>query len=306
MWLVSCCISYYGDPEAIFWRQVFEDQNKRAHAARIKADDKPIIFVGGGSSCSFSIHADVLTETTGLQAVNLGGSAGMGYRFLIDLATRHAKRGDIVILHLEPEIFQEHSKKTSPLGIKIDLPSGVFQNGHGAYLGNLYEEPIKEKIKALKPGAQFFGVLAAKVARRGPMYRYQINEIRENGSLSIKVAEPNTDIEPFKEMTSWAKTKGIQSELEWLAQYAQENDIQIFFTLPWESYRNEALEKQRAEHARYLDEIEKKLPVLRDEMMGAVGDNSLFLDSGFHMTTKGGLLRSRALGESLNFALSTQ
>lgn len=300
MWIGASFVSYGGDPEAAFWRDVIRDREERVKLARAEADGEPVIFVGGGSSCSFSIHPDVLVEETGFYAVNLGGSAGMGYRYLIDLATAHAKRGDIVILHLEPAIFRGAERQVPPLAIKM----GLVGNGRGAFAGKLYEDPVLEKLKALKPGAKFLGVLTAKVAKRGPMYRYQMEEMRENGTLSIQVEAPNTDVEKFRRMKHWVDDEKVQEDLEWLAQYAAKQGVKIYFTLPWEAFEEDVLTHQRAEHSSYLNRIAEKLPVLRDKMKGAVEDNSLYLDTGFHLTEEGGRRRSRALARSLNLALS--
>ena len=306
MWVVASVVSYGGDPEAAFWREVIRDREERGKLARVEADGEPVIFVGGGSSCSFSIHSDVLTEVTGFQAVNFGGSAGMGYRYLTDIATAHAKKGDIVILQLEPGIFRGEEGRMSPLAVKVDLSMGLASNGRGAFEGALYDEPVLEKLKALKPGAKFLGVLAAKVLKRGPMYRYLMEGMRENGTLSVEVSHANPDVGRFQKMSQWMEDESVQEDLAWLARYAEDRGVRIYYTLPWESFREEILVEQRREHADYLMKIEQKIPVLRDDMMGAVGDNSLFLDTGFHMTEEGGRIRSRALGEALNRKLAEE
>ncbi len=306
MWGAASGISYFADPEAVFWREVLRDREMRAKLARERAQGEPVIFVGGGSSCSFSVHPDVLGEVTGFQAVNLGGSAGMGYRYLVDLATAHAKRGDIVILQVEPGIFRGGEGRMTPLAVKMDLSMGVRGCGRGVFKGALYEKPFLEKIKALKPGARFMGVLCAKLLKPGPMYLYEMEGMRENGTLSVVVDQANPDRQSFQKMSQWADELAVQEDLRRMGQYARKNGIRVFYTLPWESYDERSLADQRVEHDAYLSKIEKYLPVLRDAMMGAVGDNDLFLDSGFHMTEKGGRFRSQALGEALNLALAEE
>jgi hypothetical protein len=302
MWIGASLVSYWGDPEAAFWRKVINDRHERAEVAREKADGEPVIFVGGGSSCSFSIHSDVLTEMTGLQAVNFGGSAGMGYRYLLDLATSHAKSGDIVILQLEPGILRGTEAALPSLAVKM----GLMGNGRGAFKDELYEDPVMDKLKALKPGAKFLGVLAGKAMKSGPMYRYQIEERMQNGTLSVKVSVPNPDVENYRETKHWAEDEKVEEDLARVAQYAAERGVKVYFTLPWEAFQEAVLDAQRAEHAAYLDRIAERLPVLRDEMMGAVGDNSLFLDTGFHMTNEGGRLRTRAMARALKLELSQE
>ena len=299
MWICAAIVSFKVDPEAAFWKRVVKLKQERVSMEREGRIEGPMIFVGGGSSCSFSIHPDVLTEVMGWRAVNMGGSAGMGYRYLIDLAASRAERGDIVILHLEPAIFRGKEKRMTPLAVKVDLarfPTGL---SGGVFEDELYEEPVAERLAALRPGAKFLGTLAAKMVRSGPLYRYQLADIRGNGTLSCKTSAPNPDVGSFKAMRHWLDDRVVQEDLRKLAEYAEERGVMIFFTLPWESFRSEVLVAQRDEHSAYLDGIAEHLPVLRDEMMGAVGDNSLFLDTGYHMTEEGGRLRTRVLAEAL-------
>lgn len=304
MWAGAAVVSLKGDPEATFWKEVVKLKQERVSREREGDHDGPMVFVGGGSSCSFSIHPDVITEELGWPAVNMGGSAGMGYRYLIDLATSRAEKGDIVILQLEPAIIRGGEQKMTTLAAKVDMTRFLTGLKGGVFEDELYREPITERLSALRPGAKFLGVLAAKLVRPRPLYRYQLGDIRENGTLSFKTIAPNPDVGLFRPMRDWLDDELVQIDLKEIARYAKEEGVMIFFTLPWESFRPEVLGPQRDEHAAYLEGVAKHLPVLRDEMMGAVGDNSLFLDTGYHMTEEGGRMRTRAMTKALKSYLS--
>lgn len=299
MWAGAAVVSFKGDPEATFWKGVVKMKQERVSWEREGDRTGPMVFVGGGSSCSFSIHSDVITDELGWRAVNMGGSAGMGYRYLVDLATSRAENGDIVILHLEPAILRGGEQKMTTLAVKVDMARFLTGLKGGVFEDELYREPVSERFSALRPGAKFLGTLAAKLLRPAPLYRYQLDEIRENGTLSFKTKAPNPDVGSFRPMRHWLDDELVQADLEKVASYAGEKGVKVFFTLPWESFRPEVLAKQREEHAAYLKKVSKFLPVLEDEMIGAVDDNSLFLDTGYHMTEEGGRIRTRALAKAL-------
>jgi len=299
MWILASLVSLKWDPEAGFWREVIERRIAGAEGLRERVGDQRMIFVGGGSSCSFSIHADVLTEETGLPAVNLGGSAGMGYRYLIDLATSRARKGDIVILHLEPEILWAAENSLPPLAMKVDLSRGLTGAGRGAFGGEFYKRPVLDRLAALRPGAKFLGTLAAKVVRGGPLYRYRLEDLQENGVLGMVTTEANADREGFQSMKGWLEDEKVKEDLERVAEFGQKQGLKIYYTLPWEVFRPEILEAQRLEHFKALEVMAAFLPIIKDVAMGATAKNEWFLDTGYHMRREPGRARTRVLGQAL-------
>lgn len=286
------------DPEAKFWRAVARERQSDLTETRERVGDGPLIFLGGGSSCSFSLHPAVLEEVTGIAAVNLGGSAAMGYRYLTWLATKDAREGDFVILHLEPDILCRSGAWGSSLAAKVGGFHWEEQGQRGAFAQEIFENPWRDPLAALKPGAKFLSALTAKFLSGRDLYRYQISDLEPHGVLTAHVQQPNADIEPFTPMVQWLDDQASR-DLRFLAHYAREKKIRIFYTLPWECFDHEALAEQRAEHAHYLQKVSQYLPILDDEMMGALSDNSMFLDTGFHLTPEAGKLRSQLLGEAL-------
>lgn len=290
--------SLFGDPEAVFWRKV-GSKKMELRLQNFASKDSPRVFVGGGSSCSFSIHPDVLEEVTGMPAANVGGSAAMGYRYLIWLAIKEARDGDVVILHLEPDILRGRETESSVLAAKVDFFGSFAKANAGALAGKVFEDPLADRLSAIRPGAKLIGTVLAKVASRRPLYLYRVEDLQPSGVLTTAVSDPNSDVEPFAPMAHWLD-EDVAADLRLLADYGKKEGISIFYTLPWECFHEEALLGQREEHARYLNQLEKWLPVLRDEKMGAVSDNSWFLDTGYHMTLESGRYRTRLLGEALN------
>lgn len=300
LWLLAGAVSLFGDPEAVFWRQVLNDRLEAAAQER----SEPAIFVGGGSSCSFSIHADVLEAETGWRAFNLGGSAAMGYRSLIALATSEARSGDVVVLHLEPAILRDEVEPISPLGQKVHLGLNHDGAGWGMFWEEANQLTFAEKLAILRPGAKFLGVLGVKLLTGTPPYRYRMEDRLENGTLTLKTNEGNPDVEGFRPMEGWVGPRLIH-DFTLVQREAAARGIQVFYVLPWEAFQEEVLSKQQAEHERYLTGIAQHFPVLREDEAGVISDNSLFLDTGFHLTEMGGRARSRALARALKPHLPT-
>lgn len=63
----------------------------------------PKIVLLGGSATAFSIDSKVIEGMCGMPVVNLGLHAGLPFRFYLESIERHVKRGDIVVVALEPD-----------------------------------------------------------------------------------------------------------------------------------------------------------------------------------------------------------
>lgn len=294
--LVATSLSIFGDPEVNFWTAILDLKTDQAIALKTETRG-PMIFVGGGSNCSFSIHADVLSNVTGMPTLNMGGSAGMGYQYLVNFAMSQAREGDFIILLLEPEILVASERKPSMTATKVALRRDGISAG-------MEDPPFasgmtpRDYLSAASPGAKFLATFAAKSLSGRPLYRYQVNSFQKNGVLTFDAEEPNSDVEGYSPLQRKFDQE-IVEDLRKISTYASEKKIRVFYALPWEAFRPDALDAARAEHARFLKMMSLHLPVLQDKMMGAVEDNSWFLDTGYHMTLEAGRARSHFLAEAL-------
>jgi hypothetical protein len=75
---------------------------KKAVANKIT---QPKILLVGGSSVLFNLRASLFEEKLGIPTVNLGVHAAMGLRYMLDLATKLAQKGDTVILSIEYSLY---------------------------------------------------------------------------------------------------------------------------------------------------------------------------------------------------------
>lgn len=69
----------------------------------------PRLIIVGGSGAAAGIDSKKLGKLTGLAPVNMGVYAGSGMRLVINDVTPHLKRGDVVLLAPEYEMFQQPS-----------------------------------------------------------------------------------------------------------------------------------------------------------------------------------------------------
>ncbi|MDB4544598.1 hypothetical protein N9Z83_01500, partial [Akkermansiaceae bacterium] len=226
-----------------------------------------------------------------------GGSAAMGYRYLIGLAVSQAGKGDVVILQLEPDILRWRERGPSNLALKIDpvLRGHLAERVFG-------KDESEGEWSILRPGAKFLGALLGKVVRGGPIYRYQLAEVQPNGVATITTSVPNADVEGFSSMEDLAEEQ-VLDDFRRVREYAEATGFQIFYALPWECFRAGLVPAMQEESERFLKRMEGVIPVLRDERGGAVSENNWFLDTGYHLSLEAGRIRSVELGRALKRAL---
>lgn len=74
-------------------------------ACAVKCTGRKLLYVSGSSGL-YGIRARVMTARCGLPVVNFGIHAGLGRRFLLDRAMRMLRRGDVVIVGFEYELYE--------------------------------------------------------------------------------------------------------------------------------------------------------------------------------------------------------
>ena len=302
-WGLSVIVSLFGNPEVRFWSRVVEDKIEVAKKTRSEVDG-PFVFVGGGSSASFSIHPKVLTEELGVPAFNMGGSGGMGYRYLVNLAFSEAQSGDIVILHMTAESMAAEENPTMALGIRVALRNGQFTFAEGGPIFESGQLGLGDRLLALRPGAKFLATMAVKFVSGRPLYSYSLSDF-EDGVVTIPNGGPTGDVEGVSP-TSTLFNEGTVKILQEIVEYASARQIHVFYTLPWECFLTEACPAMREEHEKYLKQVERYMPVLRDSKAGAHDRPEDFLDTGFHMNLKAGKTRTRMLARSLQNAIDLE
>lgn len=95
--------------EAAWWlHEVFE--RKIAYAARTPGRR---VLIVAGSNGIYGLSAAELTRQTGVPAVNMALHAGLGLRVIFAQALRVARRGDLVVMPIEYELYQDDFGRTA-------------------------------------------------------------------------------------------------------------------------------------------------------------------------------------------------
>lgn len=86
--------------------------NDSLHYAQIDKDslmmnvEEPRLILLGGSNVGMSFDSQMLKDSLGLNPINAGLHAGFGIKFILDNAAQYLRKGDVVILIPEYELYQ--------------------------------------------------------------------------------------------------------------------------------------------------------------------------------------------------------
>ncbi len=289
-WAGAAVFTFHVNPEIRFYEEAIK--RKRAWADRLNHLYSAKTVIYGGSSCAFSIDGERMEKIHGLPTVNFGLHAGFGAQFLSNIALTACRSGDTLAIALEPDLLAKTIERTSveiQLGYALGEPSlakKVSQTDYAPQLSDFLE---------FRPGGQFVFTMLGKVALRKPAYRYQINEVHESGwqTTSMRV---NLDGEAAGPMVI---SKDGYTLLNALRKECDEKHIHLVYSLPWFYVDANAIRQHRTASIRFLEQIIKIVPALRDPYLGACSNSKLYADSRWHLTEQGAAIRTDALAQEL-------
>ncbi len=145
----------------------------------------------GGSSVLVGIHPPSVEAELGVPVINLGMAAGMGPDVLTQLALNEVRRGDVLIISLEPDLLTMEQTR-SMLGSQIS-----WATGNPSWLGRNSPADWGVSLSHLRPGAYHLWTLAGKVLMRKPLYRYDPSELKDGGWQEIAARGDDPGIPVF-------------------------------------------------------------------------------------------------------------
>ena len=201
----------------------------RRAAERADATGKPRLAVVGGSGALFGVDAELIELKLGVPCVNLATHAGLGGEYILDRARRELRRGDVVLLCPEYELWT-----TPDAGTLTDLEWAYAATYDKRFLLGL-ERPRLLRMMYSVPPADYAAASAGWVRRlRGKHRRaravYNAAWLGPAGDLR---AEPNPttfglnpgypfpDLESaacvphFRRFAAWAKDGGVRVLFTW-------------------------------------------------------------------------------------------
>jgi hypothetical protein len=181
--VIAMGLSYYQttrwNPEMRFWKAAAGAKADWVDSLR-KAEDLPVIICVGGSATGFGIDAEYAARELDCRLVNLGLHAGMGPEALTGFALSQARKGDTLLVMLEPELLVEKRD-----GNSARCSICLCDRGPGDF--GLAGSASSFHVTQLRPGASNVFGLVGKIAMGRPLYRYQLKDMREGGLLTTQV-----------------------------------------------------------------------------------------------------------------------
>ncbi|WP_050419093.1 hypothetical protein [Bradyrhizobium tropiciagri] len=269
----------------------------------------PKTLIVSGSNALFGFDSEALERIIGQPVVNLAGHAGLALSFHINLALKHAKAGDTVIMPLEFAYYAETSGLTSwqvanmqswgARYVDWDLPTLVsyFRNSSFSTLllrtliRRIPEDPESKVLAAVERNS-----ITGIVSWHGYSYRSM------NARGDILVGEAGPAFVGPADYTRGELTQYALDQLGELKQTLEKRGARFLLTWPV-SIRNEAFDLQSEPHRAIVDGLKGKLlsaglPIICDAANFQF-DRSLFLETRYHLGVLGAELRTEALAACL-------
>ncbi len=296
-WLSGALYTWFVDPEMKFWTAAV--RQKLDWVEKVRERHGYVIGVVGGSTTTFGIDAEYIEREHGLPVANLGLHVGMGPEACIGLGLSALRRGDTLVLSLEPGAFAEEFAETSTLGSKLSLFLGRPEII--AWAGKAPELEFIKGLTIMPPGGYHGMTMLGKLAMGLPPYRYSIENLRPGG---LQVTEERRDFAAGMDFSSPEKVQPISERGVQLLRDAQstadEKGINLLYILPWSYWPNQSAPQRRAANAALFKALSQHVRVLIEPAMGTHSETKDFADSGQHLTAEAATARSAILAETLN------
>lgn len=292
---LSNYLMVWANPEAGFWKRYLDKKSSLLKERRIKKGDEPAVIITGGSSCSFSIIPRTVESEIGIQTYNLGGSYGMGAKYLIANAFQYAKAGDLVVLAIEPSLLdRDLSVQDTPLSLELGVLDGDIDKAVGSPVidGNT---SLRELVTTLRPGSRYLSVMTSKIVLGRDMYRYSMDDWQPGGRLSTE-SRVESVVSEGKMANELHLSKQAKSILKQTLDYGRKRNIKVCYSMPWAYTKPKASEINRSYNRNFLNEISEIMPVLYDSSEGVRVEAHYYADTILHLTDEGAVERSKELG----------
>ncbi|MBJ7258071.1 MAG: hypothetical protein JHD33_00915 [Chthoniobacterales bacterium] len=283
------------NPEMHFWRQAAE--RKLSWVDKMRQQHGRVIGVVGGSTTTFGVDADYLSRQHGLPVANLGLHAGMGPDVCTGFGFAALRKGDTLVVSLEPSMLIEPSAQ-KPLGSRLALvlnrPEICSWDHPPTLLSRL------SVAAQLQPGGYHVVTMLGKMAMNKPLYRYSIDQAMPGG---LQVTSEHRPFVASMDLSGGANMPGLSEDgrklLQRIKNEADHRGINVVYVLPWAYWPEETSGLRRAANDKLLAQISEAMPVIREANLGVHSELEDFSDSGQHLTAAGAKKRSQVLATTL-------
>jgi hypothetical protein len=294
--ITGASYTFWVNPEIQFWKGAA--QKKLEWCEKMRAKHGYVIGVVGGSSTTFGINAAWIEKNHGLPVANLGLGAGAGAAACVGFGLAALKQGDTLIVSVEPGLLTDDAGTTTAMGTQLAYAFGLPQMVDWDNKRPLHEQAVD--IFALQPGGRNLVTMAGKILFRMPLYRYDLKDAQPGGLQVTADRRPfDQNSKPDQKPAEMTLSASGRKFLENLKKTADERSIKVFYVLPWVYSHPNHASQARGIHFRFLDQVEKFLPVLRESSNGIHDLRNDFADTAMHLTAEGATKRSEVLSKIL-------
>jgi len=287
-WAVCAAYTLWVNPEVRFYKELATVQD--AWSSKMDREHGHKVVVFGGSSCMFSVNGEQMLKDYRLPTVNRGLAAGMAVKIPTLNALEDLKKGDTLILALEPAHFTEPIELTS-LATQFSYARGHSDWATRGALG-LPGKGRLSTLLSLHPGSRHALTMVVKVLQSRPLYRYKVEDASPSGWMQTDVRLP-VGGPP-------GHGKGLSDDarrfLSALHSWCEERGVRVAYSLPWGYSPASEVAAFKRSNADFLMEVMKFMPVIKDPALGVDTDASHFADTAWHLNEVGSHARTDRLG----------
>jgi hypothetical protein len=260
---------------------------KIAYAKKLDEQGLAKIVLCGGSSCAFGVNTDAMQKRFDLPVVNFGMHAGMGAPVVVGLALKYTKPGDTLIVSLEPHL----------LFMSFDWPALGDQISYALKQPDLCEGgPLHLPRKGalgifltMRPGAQnMLLFLPREISHLGVIYPK--SSFSASGWQSF-----DGHVQPKPSVIPTALSADGQTLLTKIVGYCRQNNIRVAYAMPWLYCDPAQMPHYQSMFSKYLYQVNRWMPVLRDPTLGIDTDPDDFGDGNNHLRPRGAARRGEQL-----------
>lgn len=260
-------------------------ETKNNHAKDLNTKGNKIVFLSG-SNMHYGFNSKYATEKTGLPILNYGVHADFG-TYIFEKVKEILKDGDIVVLPLEFNYYQEDSNN--------NLPS-PFAEYIISYDKNYFNHlSIMQKMNLIFFMTQYYlshpQTIHEKILVTDD-YKTQLNDFGDFIG-NIETTENYANIAKPSYITENIPKKYNNFALYKFIQYCKQHDIAVYATLPniYHSKEYSADEMKAFENIKNFY-TEQDVFFIGDISAGSLYDKNLFYDTNYHTNQKGTKLRT--------------
>ncbi|MFY7907948.1 MAG: hypothetical protein ACOVO2_00265 [Emticicia sp.] len=265
---------------------------------RLQSTPSPKVVLIAGSNFAYGINSKLIADSLNKPVVNMAIHYAYGAKFMLKQLLPAMKKGDLVVMGFE-YIIQSKGNKSEQL-----LMASYFPKANDWIEFDDIFEQIRETSQ-LKIN-RFKNILERLLKNKE--LNYQVSDTtsvffrkstNEYGDLVSHFNNPPMKVIPRAILSDKVSLKEAIADMNEFYESMQSKGVKVVFVYPTYSHSNYVLDKP------IIDRFEKEYQTYaRFPILGKPSDfvfaDSLYHDMAYHLTQKGGEIRTRKIIELLN------